>query len=747
MASLSDPAPCRVYVEDDKYGVGFRFCRGLPTVLDRTLLCRAVFGAEPKVLRVCVPDAMGRTFNLALLANFANVFTRGDMPPPTTALHFERVRQSYEPLPFVLAAARDARMCHFRDSLLLRNAPGLFAEHFARYTVVRISMVMSANTTWGAFNRSLVSAVVTHTFMPWVRVLDSSPETAPEQSAHRQVLADLVAKWRGELKKDDDSWADHGDAAAAIFSDLAAHLYALFDAPLVVLIDNYDRPLISSEGEPWAAHARQSYLKLLRCAVFDNTRLLKAMLVGKYPLPLSDSDLDVRDMTTVEIAPGWPARIYTAAGPVVSEALGEIPAMFGFTPAEVCAVADQSGLMRFQGRHATAATSHRDILQYCFGPDAGSTGVRCTTANVAKFLQLSSKGNVAQTLRSHTRQEEMDVMTTRMIHERPLDIIRLVTALLHEYDSAAATSRPCRNRAYPCDVTTIDTPLGPVAISRKHKIPTANEALSMDRCLVHAVHCGRLGVSADNRLQIPSGRFRRLWEHVRLVATFGNTDPVDHSAKRTKLIAGLHRGQGQWLAKTLRLGASDLLHKDHGYTEGAARLEAACRFVVSYLELPRYLTGPTCSNLEYDHLFFAELHAGRSSWALTLHPFGRYIQRLALLLEFAPIPSATTTDEAAEALARHACNAITDSSRAQMFAHCDLRFDAGVAIGHGNVVVCHRFWHRVPAGCPVARSIGSIEEWESQPHMDDTQGWQDGLGWMITVDAANEEGEAGKDDE
>ncbi|KAJ1718325.1 hypothetical protein LPJ61_006691 [Coemansia biformis] len=263
-----------------------------------------------------------------------------------------------------------------------------------------------------------------------------------------------------------------------------------------------------------------------------------------------------------------------------------------------------------------------------------------------------------------------------------------------------------------------------------HRGISTDELPDTNRYLAYLLHIGELANGADNKLRIPNGRLRRMWEHVRLQTTFGDADQIGLYAERLKLVDSLNCGDASVLRYELELAVTELLHDDSGYSEGTM-LEAACRYITSILTLPCYLA-TSRSNIEYDYSFFQELHSGRSSWWITLLPFGRYTQRLVVLFEFARIAPEVTSDEAAALLARQALQTITDNEHARPFSHCDNRLDVGVAIGQSKVVINQRYWKRVDNGCPVTCSSMPIEQWEQNPDSAGSTGWHDGLGWTIT---------------
>ncbi|KAJ2772947.1 hypothetical protein IWQ56_001175 [Coemansia nantahalensis] len=705
-----------------------------PEITDRTLLCQAVFGAEQRVIRICVPNGSGSSFNLKLLGNFANVLTRGDMRLSGSTPCCARSRNDRPLPPFDRATAHDARMHHFRDSLLLRAAPELVAEHFARYPVIHLDLSKTSNDTLGNFNRGLVAAVIKSAISAWANALDAS-SADPNQRTQRRALAKLEKKWLAKLCDEDRTWENRGDAAVAIFSDLLRRLGTLFDAPFVVLVDNYDEPLRNIEFMPWERRARQPYLRLLRCALADNIgKLFKVVLVGNHPLPLDDTGLDMGSLVTVEVAPGRRSRAYTSAGPVHNEALALIPYMFGLALTEVRALVAGGNARANKRGSSSPILPEEVVMQYCFSPSATASGVRCSIHDVQGIYKHYRSGGVMQKLRSHAHQEKLDPATVAMLNERPMEMVRLATMLICEYDADTAGDAVDGDGTGLCYKTAVSTPLGEATVGWEPKAITTgdgdDEMLNMDAYLSEMILSRRLAVWADDKLRIPNGRFRRVWENIRLIATSGTENVIGQNSGRATVMADLYQGRAGMLLGLMKFGAV-ILNLDRSYSE-YKKLEALCCYIASDLKMPQYLASDR-SNIEFDYSFFRELHTGRTSWEIVLHPFGRYVERLVILFEFVRIAPDGTSDEAANVLAEQALQTIGDSDRARSFLHCDKRLDVGISFRRGLMCAHERFWKRAGGGRPAAKDNAPQEEWEELPPADQTRRWQDDPCWKIVL--------------
>ncbi|KAJ2776134.1 hypothetical protein H4R18_005832 [Coemansia javaensis] len=680
--------------------------RGILLTMDRSLLCKAVLEAGPRAIRICGPESTGKTYGMEVLTELFNVVTRHDIP--RNRGYYRHWQRNYPK--FDYDEYRAGRVKNFEGSLLAREAPEFVDAHFARYPVLDVGSL-------GAHNRYLARAV-SLTLNHWVNAFEADKLDA-EQAKHHEALTAAHAEYKQDAEKDDDTfWAGRADAAARMFALLAEHLSAMLKSDYIVLVDNYDLPLARVQDQPWAEQARHSYMLLLRQILADNSRLVKAVLFGTRALPLGeDGGLDMDGMATVPLPiAGHDAPPRPAADPPQDRGLAAIPLFFGATIRDAVELLELGTEARRERQTARCAirlalfhgAPTADMVDYCFGHDTAADGKRYRLADLRKFLEVWRVRSPRLTLRSHLWHEGVSADLLAMADERCADMIQLVSALQHNYDTHTVddcifrTGTPSLLRA-----RTDASDAGALVVELA-------ELGELSELAALAIRAGHLEVGPGGVLRIPNGRQRRVWEHVRLRATFGDAVPTDQYAERTKLVDSLHRGDASVLRSELQLCVSELLEPEWDYSEDV-KLELACRYVVSILALPRYLAIDR-SNVEYDHAFFRALHDGRASWDITLLPFGRYVRRLAVVLEFARILP-EDPDDAAPLLAQRALQRIPVHGHAQRFARCDVRMDVGVAFGQGRVDTCHRVLKRA------AGDAGSRDE--PQWVVDDTRMEQD----------------------
>ncbi|KAJ2079095.1 hypothetical protein H4R24_004023 [Coemansia sp. RSA 988] len=96
--------------------------------VDRSLICKALFGIGAQVVRVCVPNGFGKSHNLNVLMCF-NVLTKFDLPCPNMRVNYGH--HLNEQTIFDAAEAYRSREGHLKESLLFQEAPVFFEKHFA----------------------------------------------------------------------------------------------------------------------------------------------------------------------------------------------------------------------------------------------------------------------------------------------------------------------------------------------------------------------------------------------------------------------------------------------------------------------------------------------------------------------------------------------------------------------------------------------------------------------------------------
>ncbi|KAJ2322192.1 hypothetical protein IWW52_000247 [Coemansia sp. RSA 2704] len=301
--TVADLSQFKIHGSEVGYN-GFEYIlRSGKLVIDKTLVCKAFFDTESKLVRVCAPKCFGKTFNLSTIKTFFNVITRHDMPGKEENYTYRRY--DYEPVNQLdpeLARAERAKL--FESTLLRQRVPAFFDEHLGRYPVIQISLDVS-----------LVASDLKRT-----------------QFHQLNALVKLHAKVNKDVYSDSEVWANRTNVPGELFAHLSELITSVYKSRYIILLDCYDRPFEVSEGKPWEKKAHQAYATLLTPMLKNNNQLMKGLLTGHYAFPLDKiGKVDANDMLTVmPVVNG--CRLADSAPPDSAYMLG---AMYGLTRPEV----------------------------------------------------------------------------------------------------------------------------------------------------------------------------------------------------------------------------------------------------------------------------------------------------------------------------------------------------------------------------------------------------------------------------
>ncbi|KAJ1829946.1 hypothetical protein LPJ63_005232, partial [Coemansia sp. RSA 2711] len=318
--------------------------RGDHIVVDKTLVCKAFFDTEHKLVRVCAPTAFGKTYNLSIIRKFFGVFTRHDMPARGSYVRWNGDDPVNKLDPKL---ARAEKMKLFKATLLYQQAPAFFAKHFSRHPVIYIRYGEHSGYSLGRAYCELTTPLLNAAYY-WIHAfvsdqLDSSQREQLDKLT--KMHEDISGKFRGR----DSELESYADAPGTLFACLFEFVTSACQSRCIVLIDAYDKPFGYAKDKPWSDCVQQTYAALLR-QILDSSLLLKAMLTCNYAAPLeadSESILDVVPAT-------YNCRqIQPTAEPGSEYALG---AMFGFTRPEVAELMKMS-----------SAPKHADFMLNRYG--------------------------------------------------------------------------------------------------------------------------------------------------------------------------------------------------------------------------------------------------------------------------------------------------------------------------------------------------------------------------------------------
>ncbi|KAJ2277953.1 hypothetical protein EV176_001940, partial [Coemansia sp. RSA 451] len=291
-------------------------------VLDKSLLCKALFDT-PAPIRVCLPRRFGKTFNLSVIEEFFNVITCQDAEPVNGSID--------------KAAGRANRMELFKDSLLRGEHPEFFEEHFCKTPVIRINMKDTRVSSVGGFYKALAKSVcriaeIWHSDAKKVE-WDTSAKRAWSNLEAAIDEVDSVHKQPGE-------WENNGEIALYLYETLEKAVASAYSTKCIVLLDEYNIPLVNIRNKPWEKSARSAYISLLNYIFKDNPNTLTGVLVGVHEIELDDLGSGPNNIVTLALTvPKHTETLNANAMGIVSyNKFGEL---FAFTQAEVEALVEK----------------------------------------------------------------------------------------------------------------------------------------------------------------------------------------------------------------------------------------------------------------------------------------------------------------------------------------------------------------------------------------------------------------------
>ncbi|KAJ1841007.1 hypothetical protein LPJ70_004397, partial [Coemansia sp. RSA 2708] len=503
--------------------------RGDHIVVDKTLVCKAFFDTEHKLVRVCAPTAFGKTYNLSIIRKFFGVFTRHDMPARGSYVRWNGDDPANKLDPKL---ARAEKMNLFKATLLYQQAPAFFAKHFSRHPVIYIRYGEHSGYSLGRAYCALTTPLLNAAYY-WIHAfvsdqLDSSQREQLDKLT--KMHEDISGKFRGR----DSELEGCADTPGTLFACLSEFVTSACQSRCIVLIDAYDKPFGYAKDKPWSDCVQQTYAALLR-QILDSSLLLKAMLTCNYAAPLeadSESILDVVPAT-------YNCRqIQPTAEPGSEYALG---AMFGFTRPEVAELMKMS-----------SAPKHADFMLNRYG--GYDFGYSDAHYNCQTHVQL-----LGYLINSWNGDTSFD-----FDHGESSCFI---------WPSLQLKDNHCASAADAIHNFVLNPLVHPDTVSTES---------SIDSYVSLVLYLGYLTVGVDNSLRIPNNSMRDLWERVRLMATFGTWDQIQQDIAQHQLIDSLFSGKAGIVHDDFESALKQLLSDGGNYSD-AARLELVCRYIASGL--------------------------------------------------------------------------------------------------------------------------------------------------------------------
>ncbi|KAJ2773479.1 hypothetical protein IWQ57_001279, partial [Coemansia nantahalensis] len=329
--------------------------KGPTTTADKTLACRAFWGVESKVARICAPRGTGKSMMMAVLRSFFCLVKPRDMPGFS---HSGSNQPEFDP-----AAARANRLGEFEDTLLRRMHPEFFDAHFGRHPVISMRIYVYPRSSVREMYQNIAIAMIGELVDSYTSVNRNG--LAAEQLALLGEAAEHVRMMRTVMHRSDTSMDDMKEMPAKTFAFLSKIMKHVYKRRFILLVDGYDEPVLAVADKSWPEDIRTHYLGILDQMLRDEM-LEKALLVGVYPLSLGyGSGTGLENMATVSISTIDLDRSLMPGAQQPSEFLAALGSMYDYTERDVMNIVE--GDRRLLKASLAPIADLADVLVKTFG--------------------------------------------------------------------------------------------------------------------------------------------------------------------------------------------------------------------------------------------------------------------------------------------------------------------------------------------------------------------------------------------
>ncbi|KAJ2654572.1 hypothetical protein IW148_006335 [Coemansia sp. RSA 1199] len=640
--------------------------------VDRTLVCKAFMDTEAKVVRVCSPDGFGKCFATSTIKKFFSVVTRHDMPRESTSgYNSNGLASTLDP-----EVARAGRAKFFESTVLRQELPVFFDEHFCRHPVLLIDFRYMHSDKFEHMCRG-----ITHSLMNLAKFWTEAFTQDQLDSNQKETLAAMTKLRTGldeNLYTPQFDFENCSDNLSTLFALVSDFVFSVCKQPYIVIVRGYDKPLCVNVGELFEDKARKICMALFSQIFKDDDRLFKGILTGVYAFPLDDAvDLGLNRMST--IMPAVNGCYENCSTPVLANP-DPFNDLLGITRSDVVELAsllNQTKQVEF-------------MLNHFGGYNFGSDKIRYNISMVFGHLIQLARHDAEENHALFKKLLKPDSKIGEFALHRRAEMVLLISRLTCDYDNGGSScfvwpslelkAKHCKSADDELCNFVLDASVHP------GKVETESD---LDSFVSLLVCLGYVSIGANNALCIPNNNMRDMWETVRLLATFSMPDQLEQDVAQRQLTDSLFDGNTQVLCDDFQFALTQLATKD-SYAESTL-FEFACRYIVSKLTLARYTVASRPSNADYDHQFLAHPQFNRT-WKVTLLPFGRYIQTLAVYFYFVPITPSDVGGSGINSvrLIELANQALDKTNNEHLPTRGDVRLDLGIALGCGNVIIQKR---------------------------------------------------------
>ncbi|KAJ2713325.1 hypothetical protein H4R19_002304 [Coemansia spiralis] len=242
-------------------------------IMDKSLVCKVLLEDTNTVSCLCMPRLFGKSFNLSIIAEFFNPVTVHDCKGGGMNPDF--------------GASRERRRQLFSKWLLGKHHPDFVEKYLGTLPVIQINFAGLSRTSLGAFYKSLTYALYNAATL-WVKAYMDPELLKNDACVEYKALQDVYATMGTKVMTVSDSqWEDCSGHALVLFGRLSDFLAAQHGGKYIILVDDYDQPLVASLEKEWQAAGNGVYLSLLMGMFKNNRHLVSGVLIGVHEVDLS----------------------------------------------------------------------------------------------------------------------------------------------------------------------------------------------------------------------------------------------------------------------------------------------------------------------------------------------------------------------------------------------------------------------------------------------------------------------------
>ncbi|KAJ2613413.1 hypothetical protein H4S08_002215 [Coemansia sp. RSA 1365] len=501
-------------------------------IIDKTIICKALFGIDNKLVRVCVPKGYGKSYNLLVIREFFNVLTRHDMPELIKTPYGISTSISNK---YVLnpTKARSTRTERLANTLLRQELPAFFKEHFCQYPVILIRF-----------------------------------------DKRSQLLISL-------------------------FMDLLDLLVDVYERRYIILIDNYDIPLVSISSEPHANSARKFYIEFLCRMLANNINLEKALLVGTYVLPLSaeNNRTLLENVLTISHAAQQCVSVFDVGNSLITSYEAVLENLFGIRKTD--ATDYIKNLTLYYPKIGNLLDDVvKKALQYFGGHRAGFYEVSFITNQLKGMDWKSDFMKTDVTLWRDGKIPLIDNDIRLIALKYHIEMALLSSRLTCGYDFKQHSCyiwpslEAAQQAGHNIKDRTCNFVLAPFSV-----FDYSGTKVDLDNFVTLLLHMGYLTIGNGNTLQIPNEYSRRQWETIRRLSIFESRDRIKQDTERHRLIESLFSKDIDLLCQEFYYVLTQAFGQNDMYSD-QTRLELACRYLVGKMCPPNHYVNHN-ENLKY----------------------------------------------------------------------------------------------------------------------------------------------------